>query len=490
MTVPGKDKNFSFDPNNTYVYGFRNPKSAVFPYPRRNVAFQCNADTFNPRCEKKSNLWRNELHGLSLIVTLQRGLFRTVWGLFLLTAIGVAAYITYDMIRQYIDRTTATLVKIQSPYALKFPEVTLCPKSADAFNITALRQSIWSMKPSLPVKTVDNLLIYALAGSGIDNFQDLVAGFSEEDKKELSLLMHDWIKLFGTIDQLYKFMYEEVNYRCEDFLLECYYGGSTFNCCDEFKPVYVLLRGKCLRLKNYYQRDPDEIGKISITVGTLPSSLVNGNTSQKQLILYTNDGDADVSIFPRLYLNPTDWNRLRFRRRQFDLLKDNPQCTSDAKFSGKGSCFITTWMERQVVKPFGCYFYYMKYRRSNITTCDPDVIIANYNKTMILDIENIKCLLACNRFETVVQMVSRTFNAVLAGLSADESPKYRLEMSYTRMQVELYQEVITTTFPGFISQIGAASGLFLGFSIITFVQLIIGVSKFYYLAHQARRELS
>jgi hypothetical protein len=42
------------------------------------------------------------------------------------------------------------------------------------------------------------------------------------------------------------------------------------------------------------------------------------------------------------------------------------------------------------------------------------------------------------------------------------------------IQIEVYQEVLTTTLPGFISQLGGQSGLFVGLSVCSIVQ--IGIS--------------
>jgi hypothetical protein len=53
---------------------------------------------------------------------------------------------------------------------------------------------------------------------------------------------------------------------------------------------------------------------------------------------------------------------------------------------------------------------------------------------------------------------------------------YLLEASYIDLHYRYIQEVPTTTFAGFVSQIGGQFSLFLGISIITCVQFVIRFS--------------
>lgn len=56
--------------------------------------------------------------------------------------------------------------------------------------------------------------------------------------------------------------------------------------------------------------------------------------------------------------------------------------------------------------------------------------------------------------------------------NANGSPVFRVDIFYTDMEVETYEEVVTTTVPGFIAELGGQSNLFLGFSLITAIHAV------------------
>uniref|UniRef100_A0A0N5B7H0 Acid-sensing ion channel 5 n=1 Tax=Strongyloides papillosus TaxID=174720 RepID=A0A0N5B7H0_STREA len=441
------------------------------------ISLNCDGPRPHTKCRHCSNLWKSELHGLGLLISLKPGIGKILWFVVILVGFLAAIYLTALVIEEYYSKKTATLIKIQRNKELLYPYVTLCPKSSDTFNITAVRKDIWSFKPALSKKTVDNLIIYALAGSGIDNYGPLISNFNSADMIELEGLMNSWIKQKGSINNLYKFILEDVNFTCKEFLIQCYYGGDYLDCCSVFKPTYVLLRGRCYTLNNFYQRDPDEIGKIGLVIGSLPSAFITNETYQMQLVVYNSNPGPDIGIFPRFYLNALDWNRFRFTQQQYDLLPANVQCNSSPHYNGRSSCFIDHWFEENVYSKDKCVFWYMSYRSPNMTICNPTFVVKNYNDIVPVEIQSIPCLQSCKRHETSIELISRPYNFKLTGIDKDTIPLFRIEMSYTILQTELYKEVITTTVPGFISQMGGHSGLFLGFTIITALQFAVIIIK-------------
>ncbi|CEF71453.1 Na+ channel, amiloride-sensitive family-containing protein [Strongyloides ratti] len=442
-----------------------------------NVSLKCDGPRPHTKCSHCSNLWKSELHGLGFLISLKPGIGRYIWFIILLIGISAAIYLTSLVVEEYFSKKTTTLVKIQRNNKLLYPYITLCPKNADTFNVTAIRKDIWSFKPALPKKTVDNLIMYALAGGGIDNYGPLISNFNSGDMIELEGLMNSWIKQKGSISNVYKFILEDMNFNCTEFFKNCYYGGNDIDCCSIFKSTFVLLRGKCFTLNNFYQRDPDEIGKIGLVIKSLPSAFISNQTYQLQLVVYNSNPGSDIRLFPRFYLNVLDWNRFRFTQQQYDLLAGDSQCNNDPNYKGRGSCFITQWLNEKIINKYKCTFWYMSYRSPNMTICHPSIIIKNYNDIMPLDIQSIPCLQSCKRHETTVELISRPYNFKLAGFGKDTLPLFRIEMSHTLLQTELYKEIITTTVPGFISQIGGHSGLFLGFTIITILQFLIVILK-------------
>lgn len=53
----------------------------------------------------------------------------------------------------------------------------------------------------------------------------------------------------------------------------CYIGYEKINCCERFQHQYVMLRGKCFRLQDHFQKDPDVFGKLLLFIRQMPSPL-------------------------------------------------------------------------------------------------------------------------------------------------------------------------------------------------------------------------
>ena len=67
--------------------------------------------------------------------------------------------------------------------------------------------------------------------------------------------------------------------------------------------------------------------------------------------------------------------------------------------------------------------------------------------------------------ENDVQITSTVDASINPGYS------FSIEISFNELEYEQYNEVRPTSLAGFISELGGQSGLFLGISIITFVQV-------------------
>lgn len=159
---------------------------------------------------------------------------------------------------------------------------------------------------------------------------------------------------------------------------------------------------------------------------------------------------------------------------------------------GKSTCFVRRWIQN-VVDPLNCtlpYFSEMLYYMSKKPVCDPAVVVAAYSNVTSPLLSNyhvllfhipttrFKCQPACQRVENDIQITST------ADASVNPSYSFRIEISFnefakrtavfkknSRLEYEQYTEVRQTSLAGFISELGGQSGLFVGCSIITFIQL-------------------
>lgn len=60
----------------------------------------------------------------------------------------------------------------------------------------------------------------------------------------------------------------------------CYYAGDEIPCCDIFRFAYVMLRGRCLKLREFYQEDPALTGTLTIFMRNITSQLVERGGAQ------------------------------------------------------------------------------------------------------------------------------------------------------------------------------------------------------------------
>ncbi|KAH7695043.1 Protein DEL-8, partial [Aphelenchoides avenae] len=81
---------------------------------------------------KKCNcryLWSCSLHGLNQFMQARCRCLKILWGLLILTCLGISAYTTRMVFTDYIDNETATLVTIRQIERLQLPSIVLCPKN-------------------------------------------------------------------------------------------------------------------------------------------------------------------------------------------------------------------------------------------------------------------------------------------------------------------------------------------------------------------------
>lgn len=60
----------------------------------------------------------------------------------------------------------------------------------------------------------------------------------------------------------------------------CKLGAEVVDCCEIFKPHYVMLRGRCFRLSSLFQSDPDYHGRLYMSMHQLPSAVIERNKRQ------------------------------------------------------------------------------------------------------------------------------------------------------------------------------------------------------------------
>ncbi|KAI1708076.1 amiloride-sensitive sodium channel domain-containing protein [Ditylenchus destructor] len=422
-------------------------------------------------------LWNYELHGLTAYLKAKTVGGRLLWSFTIAICIFLAATTTQTMFSDYLEHQTATLVTVRQRPEMKLPSIIICPKNPDALNYPKILRDMGKRLPHLDRVTLGRLLAFVIAGAGFSNVNEVLHQVSPNEMQRLSAMYRRW-KGNRTLADFYTTLIEKNGYTCDELFQECHYGYQKLNCCDIVRPYYVMLRGRCFRIDNFTQTDPDVLGKLSISMNQLHSRLSERSGLQPQVIAYISDKYPDVATFPRFYLNFHMPIYVRVRARRMVLLPWNNQCTTLPQYKGK-ACYVIKWLELKVIKPLNCTVYYLRHKIPGYPVCDPETIVKNYKTVTNVSMigYNERCLPQCHRFDHRI----RAFHSDLIPYSIKKPlPAFRLEMSYVDLEIERYEEVLTTSLPGFVSQLGGQSGLFIGVSACTIIQILLALTKITY----------
>lgn len=208
------------------------------------------------------------------------------------------------------------------------------------------------------------------------------------------------------------------------------------DCCKAFNPVYVMLRGRCFQLTNFYQKDPDEVGKLSLYINLLPSPVIDPENVQSQVVIYISDRYPDIATFPRFYLNYKQWNRMRFELNEVKMLPTSGQCSDDPNSLGRGTCFVNQWLTAKVIEKYKCTVFYFENKTRGVPICDPDILVRDYKEFVNPLMKGLQCLPPCLRFDTTIAIyTAEEINTSGYYPINPELPAFRLEASYTDLQV-------------------------------------------------------
>ncbi|KAH7722497.1 Protein DEL-7 [Aphelenchoides avenae] len=196
--------------------------------------------------------------------------------------------------------------------------------------------------------------------------------------------------------------------------------------------------------------------------------------SENQIVLFVSDKYPDIRLFPRFYLNRERYMVMHLRAVVYKLLPTNKYCSASPEDRGQGTCPINSWLRTRVIGPHNCTLFYMHHKNPDLEICRPEAVISDYynvtgtprergvvgRTTKLWDAQ---CLPACDRKE--VRVTIRDDRKKPRWWT--EAP-FSLELTYESMEMEYYTEVVTTTLPGFIAEIGGQYSLWLGISSTVF----------------------
>ncbi|TMS39826.1 hypothetical protein L596_006295 [Steinernema carpocapsae] len=382
-----------------------------------------------PKCSCRFR-WAYELHGLTQFLHSKTLAERILWAIVIVFCVIGAVTNFYLVFSEYLSRQTATLMTIKQQRRLPFPGITFCPKNVDALDLAGISKDIQYTLGNVSKTTSSRLLSLMLTGAGFNSMNGMQKheSYLRSEDKSLRKAYKKW-KGRRSTEEMFEIIFAENGYRCENFFEVCYYGSRQFNCCDWFEPVYVMLRGRCFRMKKKYQVDDDEEGKLSFTIKRLKSPYGDPTGEQPQLVVYIANHNDEIAMFHRYYLSLNEWNRMRFRLRETKMLPGKEGCSQRPYGVGRSTCFFDSW-HKKIRDHFKCTLFYAQKKPEGMPVCDPFVIAKNYQLLVNYSIEPIPCLPSCTRLDYTVDV----FTSELATTVAADRTRFHLEASYTDLQ--------------------------------------------------------
>uniref|UniRef100_A0A1I7XCQ5 Amiloride-sensitive sodium channel n=1 Tax=Heterorhabditis bacteriophora TaxID=37862 RepID=A0A1I7XCQ5_HETBA len=319
---------------------------------------------------------------------------RIFWWFVMVVCIICGTTTTILVILEYVEGPTATSTTIKLVDSLELPAITICPKVPDAFNAKGLLSDIKKSIPNINEILAMDLVRFWIGGNGLENM-DKLSYFNRTYLSHLNILYKIWSKGYST----------------EEF----------------FNLIQVMLLN---------QSEADDIGRLVLSIKALSSvTSPQFNFTQPQLIVYVTDNFNNVVDYPRFYLYPHEWNRMRFTARYIELIKNKGICT-DQIFGRDAECVIRKWLLSNIVYPFNCTLSYMQGIRNlpfKAKVCAPDIIADNYYNNIQLVGKSMtikeQCTPGCKRWDYQISLQqSQT-------LSPFSNYVFNFEASFNDLQV-------------------------------------------------------
>ncbi|KAF1746871.1 hypothetical protein GCK72_023329 [Caenorhabditis remanei] len=163
-----------------------------------------------------------------------------------------------------------------------------------------------------------------------------------------------------SVDGFFEIIQQKYGYKCEDLFYECQLAGKILDCCNDLMVRRVVMRrGICYQTRrDVNQSEADDIGRIVFSLKA-PSSYTSlkNNYTQTQLIVYITDNHNVVTEFPRFYLYPNEWNRMRFTARLIELIQNKGVCTNHCTPGCNRWDYQTSVQQSQTLSPFEDYTF-------------------------------------------------------------------------------------------------------------------------------------
>ncbi|XP_066904739.1 sodium channel protein Nach isoform X1 [Halyomorpha halys] len=392
-----------------------------------------------------------------------------MWFIFVSTSTIVTLIIIVSLWEKF--QTNPTITGLDTDFHnwdVPFPGISVCPYSP------ARREVIEEyVKEKWGESLTEEKINY------LSNFVNLIANLSYDNMNELEAYKNDKIVPQSDFRAL---VYKVVDH-CEDILFDCYWKGKEFDCCDAFFPAFTE-KGFCYSFNSIHaekiwpgKENTDE-AEIKINyiyeTDTKWTMEFDGNTTDNPYSIYIHSSDElpGVEMSPqhiwtqtvnkmffasRTTYTTADARQLTAKQRKC-IFEDEVKLKTAEKYSYwacMSDCRMRASMDKCNCVPF---FYHQV---SGFPYCDLEGLmclskIADELRRSL----NCPCELGC---ENTVYEVEKLSN------SMDEEP---IEIGFVSWPMIRYKREVLFGWVDLLVAFGGIAGLFLGFSLLSGVEII------------------
>ncbi|KAI1706855.1 amiloride-sensitive sodium channel domain-containing protein [Ditylenchus destructor] len=409
--------------------------------------------------------------GFHNVLSAKKLWYQALWFTIVTVCLLIGLFTIYKIIDEYLHNPSATSISVKSVEQLLLPQLTLCPDSPATINLTKLDERLFQDRISnYTQEDVLNFAYFFLAGSGFQKMN--WKKFDTSTKARLDSF-YNTFRGNNSIDTFFEYFFDQFGLQCHEFLTDCRLGDTPLDCCKIFEPEYLIRRGRCFRTIELYQRNFDELGKLRVSVRQ-PYEMDSNMSTAAEIIAFIAEHKPQIAPFPRYYLYPHTWTKMRVSAKWISLFPNEDVCSSQVQNISKDACYIEKWLTTNLEAPLNCTFPYMhRLRKTGLHSCPPLMILDNYESTVeATSYQTHSCILACNRWEYSVSVEKTDLTTIFKNISK-LNYMYRVDVSYNDLQYEVIKEVSTITLTGLIAQIGGQMSLFMGSSILNLIQVFI-----------------
>ena len=400
-------------------------------------------------------------HGIPNIIRAKSWILKIMWLFFVTKSSAFCCFMIFKSIDNYLDFEVVTKIHLQSNLPIEFPTVSICnwsPIVTDEAKVY-FEENYYN----LTEKFDDNVWFYKYSN---------IYNKSTDDKKNLGL-------------------------KLEEFIYECRFNSKACEYEKDFVWFYDFYNGNCFRFNSGRNSTGHSIGKKNVykigRYSNLELNIFTGNYSPEAftgLNIIVHNSSVNPSLTEGFQI-PTGFQTYVAIKKIFINKKEYPysDCISDInshKSELVQAILKTGYKYRQIdcfdlceqsyiINNAGCYFPGLLNLNDSKPCLSPEEIERYFNKSsefLSFNLKNYcgpKCPLECDYVQYNTE--SSYANMKYSGDLHEKNTNLSLSVFYDSTSYTTIEEMAKTDLIDLIANIGGTLGLFLGISVLSFVEI-------------------